>query len=164
MGPLLAKPGGERSRADGRCADWRRAWTYLFEPMLPYDDFLSFCGNAGKQIVLTGSPTWRFHNLTHDYRRGWIWPACSPDGRWVAAVATNHEESPDFAGAGALWLHVSDGWTRRRLIAGGKTAPELPRWSSDGRVLVVVLRSAAQWSSPGSLFLIQVDPNSGRMV
>jgi hypothetical protein len=153
-------------------------WVNVFDPVLPYGDFLSRCGrrvavtagpgqvvSAGKQIVLTGSPTWRFRDLTRDYTRSWIWPACSPDGRWVAAVATpNHEESAGLAGARALWLLASDGSSRRRLIAGGETAPELPRWSSDGRVLLVVLRSGTRWSSPGSLFLVQVDRKSGRML
>jgi dipeptidyl aminopeptidase/acylaminoacyl peptidase len=153
-------------------------WVNLFDPVLPYRDFLSACGDrvamsggagpavsVGKQILLTGAPEWQFHNLTHDYTRSWVWPACSPDGRWVAAVATpNHAEEAGFAAARALWMIAADGSSRQRVIAGGKGAPEYPRWSRDGRALLVVSRSGSQWSSPGSLFLIQVDPDSGRLV
>jgi Tol biopolymer transport system component len=153
-------------------------WVNLFDPVLPYGDFLSACGDrvalsagagqavsVGKQILLTRAPGWQFHNLTHDYTRSWVWPACSPDGRWVAAVATpNHEEEPGFAAARALWLIAADGSSRHRVIPGGETAPEYPRWSRDGRALLVVVRSGSQWSSPGSLYLFQVDPDSGRLV
>jgi WD40-like Beta Propeller Repeat len=153
-------------------------WLNLFDPVLPYRDFLSACGDrvalsggAGqavsveKQILLTGAPAWQFHNLTHDYTRSWVWPACSPDGRWLAAVATpNHAEEPGFAAARALWLIAADGSSRQRVIPGGEAAPEYPLWSRDGRALLVVIRSGSQWSSPGSLFLVQVDPDSGRLV
>jgi dipeptidyl aminopeptidase/acylaminoacyl peptidase len=164
--PLDAVPGGGG------------AWVNLFDPVLPYRDFLSPCGNmiavsagggqevsVGKQILLTGSPAWRFHNLTHDYTRSWIWPACSPGGRWIAAVATpNHQESPDSAGPRALWLLTADGSSRERLIPGGEEAVEFPRWSRDGQVLLVVFRAGGTWSSPGSLVLVQVDPRSGGKV
>jgi hypothetical protein len=153
-------------------------WVNLFDPVLPYADFSSACGtetaltvgggggvSAGKQIVLTGPPAWQFHNLTHDYTRSWIWPACSPDGRWIAAVATpNHSESPESAGPRAIWLLATDGSSRRRLIPGGGQAPEAPRWSRDGRVLMVIMRSGPAWSSPGSVALLQVDRSSARKV
>jgi hypothetical protein len=154
------------------------AWVNVFDPMLRYRDFLSPCGNriaataggdqevsVGKQILLSGAPAWRFHNLTHDYTRSWIWPACSPDGRWVAAVAMpNHHESPDSAGPRALWLLAADGSSRRRLIPGGDVAPEFPRWSRDAQVMLVVFRAGGTWSSRGSLVLVQVDPKSAAKV
>ena len=148
------------------------------DPMLPYRDLISSCGDSvaisvgsgqavsqGKQIVLTGAPEWLFHNLTHDYTRSWFWPACSADGRWVAAVATpNREESSDFTAPRALWVLASDGSARTRVIPGGEAAPEFPRWSRDGQAILVVLRSETTWSSPGTLFLVQIEPSSGEMV
>jgi dipeptidyl aminopeptidase/acylaminoacyl peptidase len=153
-------------------------WVNLFDAVLPYRDFVSRCGQRvalsggggqavtqGKQILLTGPPSWQFHNLTHDYVRSWLWPACSADGRWVAAIATpNKEESPDLAAPRALWLLASDGSSRHRLIAGGEDAVEFPRWSAGGNDLLVVLRSASEWSAPGRLILLQVDPRSGRVL
>jgi len=68
--------------------------------------------SEGKQIVLTGPPAWAFHNLTNDYTRSWIWPACSPDGRWLAATDTfNHKESADNTIDRGLWLLSTDGST-----------------------------------------------------
>jgi hypothetical protein len=153
-------------------------WVNLFEPMLAYRDSLSFCGSRialsvgaglavseGKQIVLTGPPIWAFHNLTDDYTRSWIWPACSPDGRWLAVTDTfNHQESADNTIDRGLWLLSTDGSSRRLLVPGTRGAPEFPRWSSNGSVILVVVRSGSRWSSSGSLVLVQVNPRSGRMV
>jgi Tol biopolymer transport system component len=153
-------------------------WVNLFEPMLAYRDSLSFCGSRialsvgsglavseGKQIVLTGPPTWAFHTLTNDYTRSWIWPACSPDGRWLAATDTfNHKESANNTISRGLWLLSTDGSSRRLLVPGSRGAPEFARWSSDGSFILVVMRSGNSWSSPGSLVLVQVNPRSGRMV
>jgi len=169
--------GGEAGALDAAPAGGGN-WVNLFDPVLPYPDFISACGHSvaltagagqavsvGKQVLLTDPPLWRFHNLTDDFTRSWIWPACSPDGRWLAAVAAANEgETSRSSAPRALWLLASDGSSRRRIVAGSLEAPELPRWSPDGRVLLVVLRSGAQWSSPGSLILVQVDPGSGRMV
>ncbi len=153
-------------------------WVNVFEPMLAYRDSLSFCGSRialsvgvglavseGKQIVLTGPPTWAFHNLTDDYTRSWIWPACSPDGRWLAATDTfNHKESADNTVSRGLWLLSTDGSSRRLLVPGSRGAPEFARWSSDGSFILVVMRSGNSWSSPGNLVLVHVNPRSGRMV
>jgi hypothetical protein len=153
-------------------------WVNVFDPVLPYPDFLSSCGSrialsvgagpevsTGKQVVLTGPPDWAFDDLTDDFGRSWFWPACSPDGRWVAATDTyNQKESANQTLPRALWLLASDGSSRRLLVPGTNGALELPRWSSDGTVILVVLRSDSQWSSPGSLFLVRVNPSSGRLV
>ncbi len=153
-------------------------WVNVFEPVLPYRDFLSSCGSrialsagagqevsTGKQIVLTGPPDWAFHDLTDDFGRSWFWPACSPDGRWVAATDTyNQKESANQTIPRALWLLASDGSSRRLLVPGTNGALEFPRWSSDGTVILVVLRTGNRWSSPGSLLLVRVNPGSGRLV
>jgi dipeptidyl aminopeptidase/acylaminoacyl peptidase len=153
-------------------------WVNVFDPVLPYRDFLSSCGSrialsagagqevsTGKQIVLTGPPDWAFHDLTDDFGRSWFWPACSPDGRWVAATDTyNQKESANQTVPRALWLLAADGSSRRLLVPGTNGALEFPRWSSDGMVILVVLRTGSRWSSPGSLLLVRVNPSSGRLV
>jgi hypothetical protein len=97
--------------------------------------------------------------------RSWFWPACSPDGRWVAATDSyNQKESANHTIPRALWLLASDGSSRRLLVPGTNGAVEFPRWSSDGTVILVVLRTGSRWSSPGSLLLVRVDPTSGRLV
>jgi dipeptidyl aminopeptidase/acylaminoacyl peptidase len=153
-------------------------WVNVFDPVLPYRDFLSSCGSRiavaagagqevslGKQILLSGPPDWAFHDLTGDFSRSWFWPSCSPDGRWVAATDTyNQKESANRTIPRALWLLAADGSSRRLLVSGTNGALEFPRWSSDGRVILVVLRSGSSWSSPGSLLLVRLDPSSGRLV
>jgi Anaphase-promoting complex subunit 4 WD40 domain/WD40-like Beta Propeller Repeat len=153
-------------------------WVNVFDPVLPYRDFLSTCGKSiavtggsgkdvtvGKQIVLNGPPAWRFRNLTSDFTRSWMWPACSPNGRWLAATDSfNQSESANRTIPRALWLLASDGSSRRFLVPGTSGAIEFPRWSSDGTVIMVILRSGHKWSSPGSLLLVKVNPKSGKLV
>jgi hypothetical protein len=153
-------------------------WVNVFEPVLPYRDFVSPCGSEialsagpgvdvtlGKQIVFNGPPNWAFRGLTDDFSRSWFWPSCSPDGRWVAATDSfNQPEPPNHTIPRALWLLASDGSSRRILVPGFHGAPEYPRWSSDGTVILVVRRMGNKWSSPGNLLLVQVNPASGRLV
>ena len=142
---------------------------------MPYDDFLSWCGrqlalsgggdrspSEGNQILLSGPPDWRYHNLSNDFTRSWIWPACSPKGKWIAATATpNSAESPPGRGIRALWLLAADGSHRTRITGPGNFAYEVARWSADGRFLLVVKRGLDP-SSPGALLLFKVDPATGK--
>ncbi len=150
-------------------------WVNVFDPVLPYDDFLSWCGrqlalsgggdrspSEGNQILVSGPPDWRYHNLSNDFTRSWIWPACSPNGKWIAATATpNSAETPPGRGIRALWLLAADGSHRARLTGPGNFAYEVPRWSGDGRFLLVVKRGLDP-SSPGALLLFKVDPATGK--
>ena len=150
-------------------------WVNVFDPVLPYDDFLSWCGrrlalsgggeqtpSEGNQILVSGPPDWRYHNLSNDFSRSWIWPACSPDGRWIVATVTpNRPESPPGRGIRALWLLSTDGTRRARLTGPGNAAYEVARWSVDGRFLLVV-RRGLEPSSPGALLLLRLDPSSGK--
>jgi hypothetical protein len=171
-------PVGEDARPlDAAPADGG-AWVNVSDPMPTYRDLISACGDTvglsvgpgiamsqGKQILLTAPPDWQFHNLTHDYTRSWFWPACSADGRWVAAVATpNRAESSDSAAPRALWVLAANGSSRARVIPAGDDVPEFPRWSRDGGAILVVLRAQREWSSSGTLFLVQIDPDSGQVV
>jgi dipeptidyl aminopeptidase/acylaminoacyl peptidase len=151
-------------------------WVNVFDPVLPYDDFLSWCGKTlslsgggdrspseGNQILLSGPGDWRYHNLSADFSRSWIWPACSPNGHWLVATATpNRPESPPGHGIRALWLLATDGTRRSRLSGPGNAAYEAARWSADGRFLLVV-RRALEPSAPGALLLFRFDPSSGKV-
>jgi hypothetical protein len=150
-------------------------WVNVFDPVLPYDDFLSWCGrrlalsgggeqapSEGNQILVSGPPDWRYQNLSGDFSRSWIWPACSPNGHWIVATATpNRPESPPGRGIRALWLLSTDGTRRARLSGAGNAAYEAARWSADGRFLLVV-RRGLEPSSPGALLLFSFDPSSGK--
>jgi len=150
-------------------------WLNVFNPVLPYADFLSWCGtdlafaggakhqpSEGNQILVSAPPAWHFHNLSADFIRSWIWPACSPNGRWVAATATpNHPETPPGYGVRSLWLLSTQGKERRRLTDVTDAAFEDPRWSADGRFLLVV-RRGLESRSPGELLLFPIDPGSGK--
>jgi hypothetical protein len=151
-------------------------WVNVFDPVLPYSDFIAPCGSRialsvgsgqsvteGKQIVLTGPPDWAFEDLTDDFSRSWFWPACSPDGRWLAATDSfSQPESANHTTPRGLWLLATDGSSRKLLVPGTNGAVEFPRWSSDGSVILVVLRSGNRWSSPGRVLLVRMNPGSRR--
>jgi dipeptidyl aminopeptidase/acylaminoacyl peptidase len=150
-------------------------WMNVFNPVLPYGDFMTWCGrdlafsggskgqpSKGDQILVSGPPAWRFHNLSADFIRSWIWPACSPSGAWIAATATpNRAETPPGYGVRSLWLLSTTGGDRHRLTDVTDAAFEASRWSSDGRFLIVV-RRGLQPTSPGQLLLIPIDPHTGK--
>jgi len=150
-------------------------WVNVFDPVLPYGDFLSWCGDRlvlsgggkrlpseGNQILTSAPPQWRFRDLSVDFSRSWIWPSCSPNGRWIASTVTpNARENPPGEGARSLWLLAADRTRRIRMTTATSAAYELPRWSANGRFLLVVRRRANP-SSPGVLVLIPVDPSSGK--
>ena len=153
-------------------------WSNVFDPVLPYSDFISPCGSGvavsvgddpavtfGKQIVLTGPPAWTYRNITNDFSRSWFWPACSPDGRWLAATDTlSQTESANHTIPRALWLLATDGSTRRLLVPGAHGAIEFPRWSADGQVILVVIRQGRRLDSTGGLALVRLKPKSGTLV
>ena len=150
-------------------------WVNVFDPVLPYVDFLSWCG---RQLALSGggdavaerrepdppvgSAGLAVRNLSNDFTRSWIWPACSPKGKWIAATATpNSAESPPGRGIRALWLLSSDGIASRPGHRAGERAYEVARWSADGRFILVVKRGIDPDSS-GALLLFKVDPSTGK--
>ena len=149
-------------------------WVNVFDPVLPYVDFLSWCGrrlaisgggdaapSEGNQILVSGPPDWRYENQSNDFSRSWIWPACSPNGKWIVATATpNVAESPPGRGIHALWLLSTDGTDRSRVTGAGNAAYEAARWSADGRFILVV-RRGIQPDAPGALLLLRFDPATG---
>jgi dipeptidyl aminopeptidase/acylaminoacyl peptidase len=150
-------------------------WVEAIDVMLPNADFVVPCGRdiaavegsgrevtMGKQILVTGPPRWRFTNASRAYDRSWIWPACSPDGRWIAATATpNRPEGTEGSAPRSLWVFSPDGRRRRRLTPPAEAAFGLPRWSSDGRSLLVIRRRLLPRAA-GGLYVFEVDPASGK--
>jgi len=154
-------------RRVGRAASGSR----VVPKMLAAPDFLSWCGQqlvvaAGgdryttdaKQLLLI-APRWRAGKLTHD-ARSWVSPACSPDGRTVAASAGRSWVEPRFGlERRSIWLIRLDGSGRKRLTSPppGRT-DESPRWSADGRFVLFVRAgpTARGATAPGSLWLVRV--------
>lgn len=152
-------------------------WVNVYEPVLPYTDSFAPCGTGlavsvgsgreeslGKQIVLNGPPDWRYRYLTSDPSRSWFWPSCSPNGRWLAVTDTlSQPEQPNRTVPRGLWLIATDGSSARLIVPGTRFAPEFPRWSSDGRVILVIAREGHRYDSPGRVLLVQIDPRSGKV-
>ncbi|HXJ64340.1 MAG TPA: hypothetical protein VNN79_11350, partial [Actinomycetota bacterium] len=176
-----AKPLGQSAgRVAGRALNVVPAgggdWRNVFESMLPYQDFLGDCGgdlaltgggkalvSEGKQILVTGPPDWSFHNVTQDYLRSWLWPACSPDAKWMAVVSTANRAESSFGGSvRPLWLLKLGTTKRTRVDPPEFGAYETPRWAPDGRTVLVVFRKENDWNSPGSLTLMEFDPATGK--
>jgi dipeptidyl aminopeptidase/acylaminoacyl peptidase len=139
--------------------------------MLPTPDFLSWCGNrlvvaAGgdryatdaKQLRLI-TPRWRTTNLTHD-ASSWVSPACSPNGRVVAASRGRSWVEPRFGlERRSIWLLRVDGSGRKRLTSPPSLrTDESPHWSADGRFVLFVRAgpTARGATAPGALWLIRI--------
>jgi dipeptidyl aminopeptidase/acylaminoacyl peptidase len=149
-------------------------WVNVFDPVLPYADFLTWCGrdlafaggaakepSVGNQVLVSRPPGWRFHDLSVNFAHSWIWPACSPDGTWIAVSASaNVPQSPLGQGVRSLWLLATNGSRRVQLTDDSDAAYELPRWSPDGR-FVLVVRRGLDPASPGAEMLFPIDPSSG---
>jgi hypothetical protein len=176
--PLVSHPRKAAGRAldavPAAGGDWRNVWN----EMLPFDDFLAACGDRvalaggghrlvsqGKQVLLTSPPAWRFHDLTNDFLRSWAWPSCSPDGKWLAATAMANRSEPRVpSGVRSMWVIATDGSPRQRVDPPQLGALEAPRWSADGRTLLVVQRTEDDWGAPGSLVLVQVSTKTGKVI
>jgi Tol biopolymer transport system component len=149
----------------------------VFDPVLPYADFMSWCGDTlavagggdkyaseGQQLLTSSAPAWSTHNLSRDFRSSWIWPACSPDGTRIAVTVTpNHFEDPQGEGRRSVFLIDAKGQLRRRLAGAPNKAYETPRWSADGRFVMVIER-AQKAGSPGDVIFVLVDPKTGKPV
>ena len=148
----------------------------VFDPVLPFDDFLSWCGETlvlsgggdrfaseGQQLLTSTAPTWRTHNLSRDFRSSWIWPTCSPDGARIAVTLTpNHVERPPGEGRRSVWVLNEQGTKRRRLAGAPSKVFEAPRWSADGRFVMVIQRARPP-GSPGQAILALLDPKTMKL-
>ena len=141
-----------------------------------YDDFVTWCGDTlvasggggdlvseGQQLLVSSAPDWQTHNLSGDFRSSWIWPSCSPDGNWIAVTVTpNHTERPPGEGHRRIELISIDGRTRVPIALGAGVF-ETPRWSANGRTLLVVQRRLVP-KFPGNVWLVQINPKTGKTV
>jgi hypothetical protein len=83
------------------------------------------------------------------------------EGRWIAATASaNAPQSPPGHGVRSLWLLPPTAAAGSRLTDASDAAYEVPRWSADGRFVMVVKRGLDP-ASPGAEVLISIDPSSG---
>jgi Tol biopolymer transport system component len=148
-------------------------------PVLVHPDFLSWCGDrlvvaaggfrdvrSGKRLAIASAPSWHASPLLRDPSRDWIWPSCSPDGRWAAATAGHPPPPQALFGRErrTIWLVATDGSANQQLV-GPSSAPanDLPRWSRDGRSILFIRRTLNAKPS-ASLFLASVDPTSGALL
>jgi hypothetical protein len=147
--------------------------------MLLYSDFLTQCGGtliaaegrdryvtANKRLVALEPPGWRPLDFSADPSRSWFWPACSPDGRWVASTATRNAEEGRFGTADrTIWLLAADGSSRHILVGkeGDGVADEAPRWSMDGQWLLFVERDRGS-DAPGTLMLARLSGTGATVV
>ena len=152
---------------------------WLVKPVLVHDDFFSWCGDrlvvaagggrdvlSGKRLFVFSPPRWFGWTSPGDRPPNWIWPACSPDGRWVAASAGVPPAAPYRYGREhrEIWLVAPHGSHRHELIAPSNSfADDLPRWSADGRSILFVRRTLSRRPT-AALFLANVDPANGGLL
>lgn len=151
----------------------------LSNRVLVHPDFLTWCGDrlviavggfrdvrTGKKLFTVSLPGGTASALSRDSSRSWIWPACSPDGRWVAATAgvAPIPGGPFGKERRTLWLLPTTGSEARRLLVPSSGfANDFARWSSDGRSLLFVRRSLGARPT-ASLFLARIDPVTGELL
>lgn len=113
--------------------------------VLVHPDFLSWCGDrlivaaggfrdvrSGKRLAIVSPRSWHASPLSRDPSRDWIWPSCSPDGRWAAATAGPPPPPQALFGheRRTTWLVATDGSTNQQLVGpSSASANDLP----DGR-------------------------------
>ena len=149
-------PGGSGSiAADGltlRVVSAESGKPRLLSRMLPYRDYLAWCGGRlvftaggdrvathGKRLLVAAPPAWTPRPLVDAPKRAWGSLACSPDGRSLVAQSQPRSNSPSFfATRWALWRVGLEGSLRRLTSPPPSHADESPRFSRDGRVLAFV--------------------------
>jgi len=100
-----------------------------------------------KSLIVAAPPRWRTRTLARAGPLSWISPACSPDGRTVAAAAgPNREDVPFGREARSIWLVRLDGRVRTRLtpppprgesrrVENGNAAEAIVEFLAEKRVL-----------------------------
>lgn len=120
--------------------------------MLPYDDYLSWCGGrlvftAGdfrvatdnKRLLVAAPPDWRVRLLVRAPGRAWGSIACAPDGSFLVAQTQHESDEPYFfATHWALWRVSLDGTTSALTSPPAGYADESPRFSGDGNTVMFV--------------------------
>lgn len=88
-------------------------------------------------------------------------PRLSPDGRWVAWVATPYGQSGEHP-EGSIWLAPVDGSRPARQVTFGGGRDDTPRWSPDGRRLA--FRSDREKRGVGGLYLLSARGGDARLL
>jgi Tol biopolymer transport system component len=152
---------------------------------LLYRDFLSWSPDRRRLALIDGGNriTWdnkalaiatvrgTLHRLQVDRspatRYAYLFPAWSPDGRWIAVTrspAVRQTGGGDVAGLAVqrrrIWLVASDGSTARQLTRGSTFRDERPLWSGDGSSILFV-RLGGKFAQ---LWLMQADGSHQRLV
>jgi hypothetical protein len=142
--------------------------------MLPSEDFVSRCGQrlvvvAGpdryathdKRLVAfvpsTRWPGWHVVDVSRDRTRSWVTPACSFDGRTIAASAgRNWLERPIGTEARGIWTLSLDGRSRKRLTTPPRgSTDELPIWAGTSILFVRSGPTSADGTASGALYLVK---------
>jgi hypothetical protein len=149
-------PGGSASIAsDGltlRAVSTRGGMAHALGTMLPYQDYLTWCGGRlvftggrdriatdAKRLLVAGPPRWRPRPLWRLPGRTFGSLACAPDGRSVAVLSQGTSTDADFfATRWQLWRVGLDGSHTLLDRPPTGSADESPAWSPDGRSLAFV--------------------------
>ena len=153
---FMIDPGGSASiAADGltlRVVSAARGRAARIARMLPYPDYLTWCGGkivltsgtwrvaTDRKRLLVASPSdWRPRPLAAIPNRSWGSLACAPSRQWLVAQSQRQSETPNFfATHWALWRVGLDGSTRRLTSPPRGFADESPRFSRSGTVLLFI--------------------------
>lgn len=126
--------------------------SHVLGVMLPYRDYLTWCGGRlvwiegkdrvaihAKQLVASASPDWRPRPIVADRSLSFSTPSCSPDGTAVAALAQRSGVAAGFFDTRwQLWRVGLDG-TRSVLDAPPPGfADESPQWARHSDSLLFV--------------------------
>ena len=120
--------------------------------MLPYRDYLTWCGSqlvvtAGtdrestrnKRLVVAAAPDWRLRPLVRAPTRAFGSIRCAPHGRSLVAQSAPASDDPGFfATRWALWRVGLGGSLRRLTSPPPGYADDSPHWSQDGRTILFV--------------------------
>jgi hypothetical protein len=153
---FVIDPGGSASiAADGltlRVVSTRDGRVVRIVRMLPYRDYLSWCGGtlvitAGgwrvatdrKRLLVASPPAWRPRPLVAARGRSWGSLACAPGRRWLVAQSQAESASPNFfATHWGLWRVGLDGSARRLTSPPAGFTDESPRFSRAGRTVLFI--------------------------
>ena len=120
--------------------------------MLPYRDFLTWCGGRrvfaaggdriaihGKRLLLASPPDWKPRPLWNDPKRSFASPTCEPDGTGVTVLSQPSSTNANFfATRWQLWQVGLDGVHNLLDAPPSGWADEQPTWSPDGSTLAFV--------------------------
>lgn len=148
--------------------------------MLTHQDFLSWSPDGQRLALVDGGrpETWEnksidivtlapsLHRIS-DNSRADLFPAWSPDGRWIAFSGA--PGAPGVGGAGPvaramaqrkIWIMKPDGTGKRQLTNGSDFRDERPEWSANGDYILFARLRGDQ----AQLWLMRADGSDQRQV